>query len=600
MKARRLLRRLMKPFVLALVASGLAFSLVVTTPTNAQAFVPAPALPAVWGATSMVLPQVMATSAVLGPVGWGIAGVTALGIGLYASKDYWLPYVTGALGGDKDAPAQGTPPSEAPPQAPAPAGTTAGADATGYFEPLLRQTSGELFKHNSTLNNRIRVNFYYSGNESYPYGVTRDAAATLYCKANGVVTKEFRTMNYNIGTGTGSSYPRTASATIGCTNLNHEIAGAVVGSFSGHETLQTHTTQRKGPENVAWFGTVDQAMMEAGYDPRGEDVKYRAEVECIRPDGSKSWISAESPGNLGGINMPSCAAAGLGHGTGATRVFVKPPNPDKAEEKVWDVQAPAPDPEKPLCDPSRPGSGCKLAVNLDGQPCVMGSFECENWSEIARDPNTAPRVSCQYGPYPVPVEICNPLERAYEPGGAPATDPNTDGNPSTRYDAQPDGSTQPRPQTDPNVSAPAIPGGAAAGAPEGSSTEAQQCFPQGWAMLNPVEWVMKPVGCAMAAAFQPKKDLQGRITAMQGQFSNKVPVSWFGGEIGNVSGGACPTDWALTVRGERVSLICGTAAEGIILGLRPILGAMLTVAALWPLVRSLFYAAIPVLKVNPS
>jgi hypothetical protein len=111
---------------------------------------------------------------------------------------------------------------------------------------------------------------------------------------------------------------------------------------------------------------------------------------------------------------------------------------------------------------------------------------------------------------------------------------------------------------------------------------------------------MKPVGCALDSAFKPKTDIQTRLTDMQAKFSNKVPITWFGGGMANVSGGTCPTNWALDIQGHHVSLICGTPAEGIILAFRPVLGAMLVIAALWPLVRSLFYAAIPIFKVTPS
>jgi hypothetical protein len=88
---------------MALVAGGVALSLVINTPSNAQAFVAPIPPPVIFGATEMVLPELMAVGSVLGPVGWTIVGLTALGVGLYATKDYWMPYVTGDFGAPKTA-----------------------------------------------------------------------------------------------------------------------------------------------------------------------------------------------------------------------------------------------------------------------------------------------------------------------------------------------------------------------------------------------------------------------------------------------------------------------------------------------------------------
>lgn len=568
---KRVVKHSVKPAAMAMVAGGLALSLVVTTPSNAQAFVPPVPLPVVFGATEMVIPELMATSAVLGPVGWGIAGATVLGIGLYATRDYWLPYVTGAFGqpdGDK-------------PSAP-------GGTGTGY----------------GTANaNHVLDGVAVQGTDGRSVAITQHYACASTCSYNGHLALRYLCKNTSTGAVIESKPVITIAASITQTaNLGTQIitcnAGYLIkgieAGLAGDGALPLRGTQPAfGPSNHLFWGD----LLTGGFDPRGADVKLKSTVECIRPDGSKFTITADSLGSDGAVKMPSCEAAESGaHATGKESVTGLAPGATNPET-LWDVQAPPVSPDKGLCAPTRPGPGCKLQILIDSAPCVVGAWNCINWLDLSKDPNWTTRISCQYGPYTVPLSTCNPLERGYDPDGAPASEENTDGDPSTRKNADPAGN----PQTgEPPVTVPTVPGGPATGAPPGSSTEQAECFPSGWAALNPVEWVMKPVGCALDAAFKPKADIQSRLTSMQSRFSTKVPVTWFGGNVANVSGGSCPTNWAIDVQGQHVPLICGTPAEGIILAFRPVMGAMLIVAALWPLVRSLFYAAIPILKVNPS
>jgi hypothetical protein len=254
------------------------------------------------------------------------------------------------------------------------------------------------------------------------------------------------------------------------------------------------------------------------------------------------------------------------------------------------------DPNYKQCDQGKPGAGCEMRITIDGKPCVVGQWECVHWTDLWKDSTTSTRVGCTYGPYTLAVDQCTIMEPAYVPGGGPLNAENTDGAPETKNNVDVGG----QPYTPEPVKPATVPGSSAAAPPAGSTPEQQQCFPSGWAQLNPVEWVMKPVGCALDSAFKPKKDVQTRVTSMQTKFSDKVPISWFSVGKQGVSGGTCPTNWALDISGEHVSLICGTPVEGIVLAFRPVMGAMLVLAALWPLIRSLFYAAIPIFKVTPS
>jgi hypothetical protein len=582
-----MLRRLRKPAVMAVVAGALALSLTVTTTQKAEAN-PLVALPVVAAAESIVggaslpfvAPSLLSIAIATNPVGWAIGGtlaVAAIGVGLYATRDYWMPWVQDPLGSWGKA-------TGANPSAPAGSGALVwpGLTTTGL---------NRVF----TSSGGIQVAEFNMANTQPPTTGNNFVgwAVKVHCKNsdNSVTT-------YDKSTASGYSTLSAFVVQWTCNYSSQAIVGVMVGAYGSDPAFQAScpgvasNCRYNGPANVYRWGDFLNGGGTPAFDPRGANVKYKTTSECVDAGGVKTTITAESIGTDGAVKFASCEAAGKGHGTGNLSVVGIAPG-TTTETPLWQM-TPTADPAMPLCDPQRPGSGCKMTITIDSKPCTVGTWECEHWTDLYKDPATKPRVGCTYGPYTLEVDQCKVMEPAYRPGGAPATDANIDGDPATQNNTQPSGNQYTAPGS------PTVPGGAATGAPAGSTPEEQQCFPQGWAMLNPVEWVMKPVGCALKAAFVPSKDVQTRVTGMQAKFSDKVPISWFGGSMTGVSGGSCPTNWALDVAGEHVSLICGTPAEGILLTFRPIMGAMLVIAALWPLIRSLFYAAIPIFKVTPS
>jgi hypothetical protein len=589
-RLRRFVRKALKPLAMVGIVGALSVSLVVTTPSNAQAFTSPAAVPVVLGAARMAIPALMPALGALGPVGWGLAGVAAVamvGLALYETRDTWVPWVQGTFG--------------------TPDGVQ-GVTATGLMQ-------GFTIDSHEISGNTVSGYYSYVGQPGVSGAWTSQFDRIAHCQYSDGITEVYTlstssvTHNHvNAFTNFRMDFPLCPS---GWTTLGGKIGGGGGAESSGSYTPRlagdgsihpnpaqfqasdTAAAGGHGTTNIITWGSMNDEEI---FNPRSGDVKYKTTVECIAPDGTLSEISQEWRGDSPGMVIPSCAAAGKGHGTGAIRVEGFAPGTLTDPEVLWDVAAPSQDPTQyPLCSPSRPSSGCKVAVHIDTKECVVGLWDCEHWPDLRNDPTQSPRVSCQYGPYSVPIETCNPLERAYEEGGAPATEPNIDGNPATRSDNNLDG--QPIPKTQPATGT--VPGGAGAPAP-GSSTAEADCWPTGWGMLNPLEWVYKPITCAGKELFQPKKDIQLRINTMSTQFSNKVPVSWFGVGLDGVSGGSCPAHWKLDFRGHTYPFICGTPADGIIQSFRPFLGAMLVIAMLWPLIRSLFYAAIPIFKVNPS
>lgn len=509
-----MLKKALKPLVMAGVASTVALSLVVTTPSNAHAFV-APVLPVVAGAA-----EVAGVAVAITPVGWAVLGATALGVGLYATKDYWLPYVTGAFG-----------------------------NATNGSQPTVNASSQQW--HSITTfpelsGDKTTLSVHYFGAAR---GGSRDWMGIYevigHCVNAAGKTGYYQTFQSQM-ISPGMTLDHTFNA-VPCP-YGYTVTGWIAGGGQGSsEGTYTPNLDTSNPQPVQFnsLGTVDQSMTKnvyrggdmdhgtPGFDPKSAKTKYRVEVECIADDGTKSFANGYSTGDMAGVVFPSCAAQGKGHATGNVKIYATPPDTTTEQTApIWSATPKAPDPATPLCDSTRAGSGCKLAVQLDNQPCVTGLFACEHWADLSKDPNWAPRFSCQYGPYAVALSQCNPLERAYEPGGVPATEKNTDGDPATRDDAQPDGSTTPR--TGGTTST--VPGGAGAPAPapapSGSpDAQGQECFPNGWAVFNPVEWVMKPVGCALQAAFVPKQQtMQTQTTRIQDKIKNagpgKVITAW--------------------------------------------------------------------------
>lgn len=564
---RRFVKKALKPFIMAGVAGTVAVSLVVTTPSNAQAFVPPPVLPAVFGATQMVLPELMATGSVLGPVGWGIAAVGALGIGLYATKDYWLPYVVGKFGQPQNTapavrdtsdggpvPSPSPTASTSPSPSPSPTSTFAGSqivDENG----LLR---GYLVTDAKQTGNSIAVSYSYKGYGSNTTpGFTQQMGLIAECTDRASGKKFYQVTNVTRTRSNFNSF--VDSNTFNMCDGTADVTGFVAGGGGGQATSPPNLhPQWGGKLGDAFFDGSNYAdsgqhgtqqnwnsgsFLPGAKDPRTDKTKYTTTVECIAQDGTRATISADSLGGAGGLTVPSCAAAGLGHATGNISVdgFL---DGSPVKTPLWNATPPTPDPSRPLCDSNRPGEGCKLAVKLDNQECVMGLFACVNWAELSKDPNWTPRYSCEYGPYVVALAVCSPLEKGYQPGGAPATNPNTDGDPKTGDNTGPDGKPDPGPGQTPTTTG--TPG--AGGQPDpNADPKGKECFPSGWGVFNPLEWVMKPVGCALTAAFVPTNTVvQAQTTRIQDKIKNagpgKVIAAWqttFNG-VGGGSGCAGP------------------------------------------------------------
>lgn len=557
------------------VAGSLALSLVVTTPANAAAAVGTKdflSAAQIRGAVAAA-PVVASRAAMFGPIGIGIGAGVMLAA---ATSNWWVPWVSEGIEeqfGHLWAAGEG--------------------DEVANPEHTVKPPDPQLqiidWGPGVSQDKATATLYLADGGTGF-----RSISGTFECRStSGQVT----TRDYGGNFWMGWRDPQ-AIADMKCFSTSDELIGfTLCNGGAAVDGCPPGGSEYNGPVNAVHWGT--HIVATGGADPYAADTIYTVTVECLTNDGRTVSISADTAGDVGGLEMPSCAAAGLGHATGKLDIVAAPAL--LPAQPFYGLPAIEPNGDYPQCGPHLPGSGCKLSVWVDGKECTEGLWNCENWTRLYVD--TPARIDCHYGPYLATVSDCALLERAYEVGGATGTRSNTDGDPNTRDDNDVRGQPNPNPSTGTGTGTGTgtVPGtgGSVGTIPGGASAEEGACFPTGWGMLNPIEWVYRPVSCAMVAAFQPKTDLQTRITAMSASFSDKVPMTWFGVGSG-ISGGACPADWAVTLNGERHSLICGTQADGIIQGFRPILGAMLAIAAVWPLIRSMFYAAIPIFKVNPS
>ena len=379
------------------------------------------------------------------------------------------------------------------------------------------------------------------------------------------------------------------------------------------------------PTRMQNFGIAWGTITLPDTAPRGGSVKEsdpivfreaKVTVRCKNGNtGETSEIRSVSEyGKSGTVAMPSCKEH-FGpdwYATGFTIAPTKPetetgePLPDGWEVPdfppvEWDELIPdKEDADWQPCLGTK--DGCSLGVWIDDVPCSSGNANCSQWTRVMeKDPN---RVKCMYGAKQVPMRNCYPIAYPLD-----ATQPGQNTSPEVNETPGNGTQTKPNPGTDApaNVKPPQVGTGTTAPPVPNHATDApaqKQCFPKGWGMLNPFEWVYKPVKCALEWGFKPETPMSVRVDRMKANVTSRAPFSWFAALSGlpNAAGGSggCPTSWALTIKGESYSLICGTAAETWVRGARPVWVVLAMAGAVYPLIRSLVYASTPVIKPTPT
>lgn len=124
---------------------------------------------------------------------------------------------------------------------------------------------------------------------------------------------------------------------------------------------------------------------------------------------------------------------------------------------------------------------CMLDLKKNGVSCFTSRDLCLDWYT---DPDKGSKYSCWYGTHSVALGECGVYAPSFK-------NPGKLGNPDTGEEAG-------QPGTNPEKDGQTFSG------PVQDPMSDRQCFPTGWGVLNPVEWVFRPVVCAFQWAFVPR------------------------------------------------------------------------------------------------
>lgn len=150
---------------------------------------------------------------------------------------------------------------------------------------------------------------------------------------------------------------------------------------------------------------------------------------------------------------------------------------------------------------------CLLDLELEGVgSCFDDPTKCADWYT---DPNKTTKYTCRYGGVAVDLAKCVKYMQIFKPGKVEAGEPYP----------KPEGSTGGQTGTSPS---PRIEPGAGPDDP----SKSRQCFPTGWGIFNPFEWVFKPVRCVMEWAFVPRQSyITGRFNTLATAWNGKGPIA---------------------------------------------------------------------------
>lgn len=139
----------------------------------------------------------------------------------------------------------------------------------------------------------------------------------------------------------------------------------------------------------------------------------------------------------------------------------------------------------------------RTGPNQDTVNCFDNPASCRGWYEdAAQNPDL---YNCTFGGVATSIAECYIYRDSFDPGSRASGNWLTD--PVTGQPAQAPPGTQRG--TDINTGTGT---GTGMGAPAQDPAQDRQCFPSGWSALNPVEWVLRPVQCALEWAFVPRTE----------------------------------------------------------------------------------------------
>lgn len=413
----------------------------------------------------------------------------------------------------------------------------------------------------------------------------------------------------NTASSTGTWYGNNGGASGWGSDGNYNAAGTLCGAGNTTYTIMS----------FQWYETLTAAQ-QAGQPSVYDTVNF---YEWINPDPNKDLIDATNitttqdcqgaNGNVftysqtvkkvGAFSEPSCPPGfdlvrhDIKATTGSNTATVGNTRTIDSGAVVAGTNT-----KYPLCATST-GPGCSLWVALDGTACTSVRSDCWDWSAIqARTPS---RVQCKWGTYVMPVSDCYGIADAYKTETGIIHDPKSDswvavdanGNPQA-VNPQPWNPANPTPVPGANPGTTPTTGTSGSTFPTTGTSPSNGCDSPSWSW-NPADWVHSPAVCAMKDAFIPKTDVQARLTGMKNNVMDTAPIAWIAAPIIAPSSGGCP-DWRIKVDGLDQNVVCGSSFTSAIVGSRGPMFGIVASAMMWPLLRGIWYALIPVLRVTPT
>lgn len=227
-------------------------------------------------------------------------------------------------------------------------------------------------------------------------------------------------------------------------------------------------------------------------------------VRCQAPGGSVSTISSSAAAGYEN-GLPDLTCPSGSHVVGVDVTTAPTPTAPNGEKLVdW---SPGPG----WTDPGYKYADCAAGST---NPCPVTYQDPETGAPVdsaSVDPNTGTIegtdtvARCSWGSHALTQAECFATP-AVDPAPGPGTDtdpaPNPDptGAPAPTPTPTPGGGGQPDPQED---------GG--------------ECFPTGWGVFNPLEWVYRPVKCALSWAFVPDAATVTEVKDLGGELAGRAP-----------------------------------------------------------------------------
>lgn len=274
-----------------------------------------------------------------------------------------------------------------------------------------------------------------------------------------------------------------------------------------------------------------------GYaDQMQTQVKYKVLLDCVTAagdpnntmDDTVTSYTVDYTGVKGGFVYPSCQSRDpQSHYGGAKWQFTMP-----GDFTYRDMMVNKPD--RSSYPPACFYDGCPLKVRYRGSDCMAGSIPCAEWTKSRQtDPSS---YTCWWGAQQRGIDKCFVLERAYQLVAVKSTHANTDGDPSTgdsgtgSTGGSTGGSSGGGGGVPPTVSIPTT-------SPNDPGGDDGSCFPSGLAVLNPVEWVLRPIRCALTWAFVPSGSFFPDLSLdLSGAWQDSAPGKWVGALSGITNG----------------------------------------------------------------